>query len=76
MQDLSFVIPHLNRFFQVVLLHASSESKEKGRGVSYFVEVDDTIKDILILLSAEGDPSLTLINPSRKIIQYPRCSHR
>ena len=51
----------------MVLLHASSESKEEVRGVSYFIEVDDTLKDILIVLSAEGDPSVILINPSGKM---------
>ena len=59
-----------------MLLHASSESKEEVRGVSYFIEVDDTLKDILIVLSAEGDPSVTLINPSGKMTQYPQCSHQ
>ena len=67
MRDLSFVITHLNRFMQVVLLHASSESKEEVRGISYFIEVDDTLKDILIVLSAEGGPSVILINPSGKM---------
>ena len=57
----------LARLFQVVLLHASSESKDKVRDVSYFVEVDETLTDILIVLSAEGNPSLTLINPSGKM---------
>ena len=47
-----------------MLLHASSESKEEVRGVSYFIEVDDTLKDILIVLSAEGDPCVLLINSS------------
>ena len=50
-----------------MLLHASSESKEEVRGVSYFIEVDDTLKDILILLSAEGDPCVLLINSSGKM---------
>ena len=50
-----------------MLLHASSESKEEVRGISYFIEVDDTLKDILIVLSAEGDPSVILINPSGKM---------
>lgn len=50
-----------------MLLHASSESKEEVRSVSYFIEVDDTLKDILIVLSAEGDPSVILINPSGKM---------
>lgn len=59
-----------------MLLRASGESKEKVRGVSYFIEVDDTLKDILIVLSAEGDPSITLIKPSGKMTQYPQCSHQ
>lgn len=59
-----------------MLLHASSESKEEVRGISYLIEVDDTLKDIFIVLSAEGDPSLTLINPSGKMTQYPQCSHQ
>ena len=59
-----------------MLLHASSESKEEVRGISYFIEVDDTLKDILIVLSAEGDPSVTLINPSGKMTQYPQCSNQ
>ena len=50
-----------------MLLHASSESKEEVRGVSYFIEVDDTLKDILIVLSAEGGPNVILIIPSGKM---------
>ena len=50
-----------------MLLHASSESKEEVRGVSYFIEVDDTLKDILIVLSAEGDPCVLLVNSSGKM---------
>ena len=50
-----------------MLLHVSSNSKEKVRDAPFVIEVDDTLQDIFIVLSAEGDPGITLLNPSGKI---------
>ena len=44
----------------------SSDSKEKVRDVPFSVEVDNTLESILIVLSAKGNPGITLINPSGK----------
>ena len=44
----------------------SSDSKEEVRDVPFLVEVDNTLENILIVLSAKGNPGITLINPSGK----------
>ena len=44
----------------------SSDSNEEVRDVPFSVEVDNTLESILIVLSAKGNPGITLINPSGK----------
>ena len=52
--------------FQVILLHARSDSEQEVEDKQFLIDVDNTLEDILIVLSAEGDPGITLINPTGK----------
>ena len=40
-----------------------SDAKEKAKDIQFSVDVDITLEDILIVLSAEADPNITLLNP-------------
>lgn len=51
---------------QVILLDVRSDIKQEVRNVSYLIQADDTLKNVLIVLSAEGSPRITLLNPSGK----------
>lgn len=52
--------------FQVILLHVSSDSKQDEEDTPFMIDVDNTLKDVLIVLSAEGDLEITLLNPTGK----------
>lgn len=54
----------INRIFQVILLHVRSDSKEKVKDMQFSVDVDSSLRDVLIVLSAEDDPGITLLNPT------------
>lgn len=55
------------RIFQVILLHVKSDAKEKAKDIQFSIDVDITLEDILIVLSAEADPSITLSNPAGNV---------
>ena len=57
----------IKSLLQVILLHARSDSKEAVRDIPFLIDVDNTLEDILIVLSAEDDPAITLFNPTGKI---------
>lgn len=44
-----------------------SDAKEKAQDIQFSIDVDNTLEDILIVLSAEADPSITLLNPTGKV---------
>lgn len=44
----------------------SSESKQDEKDTPFMIDVDNTLEDVLIVLSAEGDPGITLFNPTGK----------
>ena len=52
--------------FQVILLHVSSDSEQDEEDTPFMIDVDNTLKDVLIVLSAEGDLGITLLNPTGK----------
>lgn len=56
-----------NCIFQVILLHVKSDAKEKAQDIQFSIDVDNTLEDILIVLSAEADPSITLLNPTGNV---------
>ena len=43
-----------------------SDLKQEVKDVSYFIEADNTLKNVLIVLSSEGNPDIVLFNPSGK----------
>lgn len=52
---------------QVILLDVRSDIKQEVHNVSYLIQADNTLKNVLIVLSAEGSPRITLFNPSGKL---------
>ena len=44
-----------------------SDSEEKFRDKQFSIDVDSSLEDVLIVLSAEADPGITLLNPTGKI---------
>lgn len=57
----------INRIFQVILLHVRSDSKDKVQDMQFSVDVDSSLQDVLIVLSADDDPGITLLNPTGNI---------
>ena len=55
------------RIFQVILLHVKNDAKEKAKDIQISIDVDMTLEDILIVLSVEADPSITLSNPTGNV---------
>ncbi|XP_068754440.1 von Willebrand factor A domain-containing protein 7-like isoform X2 [Montipora capricornis] len=49
---------------EVILLDVRSDLKQEVEDVSYFIEADNTLKNVLIVLSSEGNPDIVLFNPS------------
>jgi len=56
-----------NRIFQVILLHVRSDAKEKVQDIQYSIDLDNTLENVLIVLSAEADPSISLSNPTGNV---------
>lgn len=44
-----------------------SDVEEEAQDIQFSIDVDNTLEDILIVLSAEADPSITLLNPAGNI---------
>lgn len=48
-------------------MHARSDSKEKFQDMQFSIDMDSTLHDVMIVLSAEDDLGITLLNPTGKI---------
>ena len=44
-----------------------SDAKEEAQDIQFSIDLDNTLEDILIVLSAEANPSITLLNPTGKV---------
>ena len=49
------------------MLNVKSDAKEKAKDIQFSIDADMTLEDILIVLSAEADPSITLSNPAGNV---------
>ena len=60
-------VRYQTRIFQVILLHVKSDAQEKAQDIQFSIDLDNTLEDILVVLSAEADPIITLLNPTGNV---------